>query len=268
MSTPIFIIEPGDAPIIAAAVHDAHETRDEIGTRFRLNDDERLREEDPFTGQMARAVAEVAGGALILGRRSRFEVDLNRPRAGAIYLRPEDAWGLEVWREELDEQIVARSLAQFDDFYDEVRRVIEDATRKFGRVVVYDLHSYNHRREGSDGPTANTQENPEVNIGTGTLSDRQAWAPIIESVMNDLSQFDFLGRGLDVRENVKFRGGYFSRWLYENFPGQVCAIAIEWKKFWMDEWSGEADEEQLQLIRDALRSTVPGVLRELEKEDR
>jgi len=233
--------------------------------RFLLNDEERLREEDPFTGQMARAVAEVAGGALILGERSRFEMDLNRPREGAIYLRPEDAWGLNVWREELDEETVARSLAQFDEFYDEVRNMVEDATRKFGRVVIYDLHSYNHRRDGSDAPAADAQENPEVNIGTGTLDDREKWAPIIESVMNDLSRFDYLGRGLDVRENVKFRGGFFPRWLHENFPGQVCAIAIEWKKFWMDEWSGEADEEQLRLIQQALQSTVAGVRRELEK---
>ena len=31
-------------------------------------------------------------------RRSRFEVDLNRPREEAVYRVPEDCWGLDVWR--------------------------------------------------------------------------------------------------------------------------------------------------------------------------
>jgi hypothetical protein len=31
----------------------------------------------------------------------------------------------------------------------------------------------------------------------------------------------------------------------------------------MDEWTGEADEEELRAIRKALQSTIPGILEEL-----
>jgi N-formylglutamate amidohydrolase len=266
MSTPTeppFLIEPGDAPILAAAVHSGHSTRAEIAPLLQLDAAQRLREDDPFTGDMARAVAQAAGGTLILGCRSRFEVDLNRPREAAIYLRAEDAWGLHVWREKPDEAVLARTLAQYDAFYDAVRRVLQTATQRYGRVVVYDLHSYNHRRDGAGAAAANARENPEVNIGTGTLRDRAQWAPVIERLRDDLSCFDFCGRALDVRENVKFRGGYFPRWMHETFPDSVCAISLEFKKFWMDEWSGRPDRRQLAAIEGALQSTVPGVLREL-----
>ena len=72
----------------------------------------RLREEDPFTGGWT-AIAPTR----IIGRRSRFEVDLNRPRGRAVYRRPEDAWGLDVWTTEPPDDLVDRSLAQYDAFY-------------------------------------------------------------------------------------------------------------------------------------------------------
>jgi hypothetical protein len=90
--------------------------------------------------------------------------------------------------------------------------------------------------------------------------DRQKWAAIIDRFKADLSAFDYLGRQLDVRENVKFRGGQFGRWTHENFPDSGCVISIEYKKFFMDEWTGTPDTRQLTAIRDSLQATIPGVL--------
>ena len=81
-----------------------------------LSEAGRLREEDPFTAQWT-GVAETQITAL----RSRFEVDLNRPRETAVYLKPEDAWGLEVWKTGPSPEIVARSMAEYNAFYSEVR---------------------------------------------------------------------------------------------------------------------------------------------------
>ena len=58
--------------------------------------------------------------------------------------------------------------------------------------------------------------------------------------------FDFNGRRLDVRENVAFQGkGELTRFVHERYPGQGCAIALEFKKFYMDEWTGEPDPAEL-----------------------
>ena len=131
------------------------------------------------------------------------------------------------------------------------------------RVVVFDLHSYNHRRQGPDALHADQQQNPEVNIGTGTM-DRERWAPIVDRIINELREFDYHDRQLDVRENVKFQGGHFPRWIHETFPDSVCAIAIEFKKFFMDEWTGQPDHDHLSAIGQALQQAAAGVTEELE----
>ena len=75
--------------------------------------------------------------------------------------------------------------------------------------------------------------------------------------------FDFPGGRLDVRENVKFLGGNHPRWAHEWLPESACVIAIEVKKFFMDEWTGRPDRGLVDAIGKALAATVPGVLEEL-----
>jgi len=259
MKPSIWQLISGNSPLAATAIHDGHALRDEVAATMQLSDADRLREEDPFTGRWT----EVAG-TRIVGLHSRFEVDLNRPREKAIYLEPEDAWGLQVWREKPSPDTVARSLAQYDAFYADVRRVLTGLEQRFGRFIVFDLHSYNHRRAGPASPAADPAQNPEVNVGTGSL-DRTRWGPVVDRFITDLRGFDFLGRRLDVRENVRFFGGQFPRWIHQTFPETGCALAIEFKKFFMDEWTGEPDFVQLNTILEALQSTVPGVLEELDR---
>jgi hypothetical protein len=76
---------------------------------------------------------------------------------------------------------------------------------------------------------------------------------------------DFLGRRLDVRENVKFFGGQLPRWIHETFPHSVCALAIEVKKFFMNEWTGELDSKQHEALGHTLAGAANAVRDELEK---
>lgn len=247
----------GDGPLVAVAVHDGHVVRDEVARLFAIDDADRLREEDPFTGEWTRVTA-----TRIVGQHSRFEVDLNRPREKAVYRTPEDAWGLNVWREELPEKIVTDSLAAYDAFYENAREVLSAIAEVYGSFVVLDLHSYNHRRAGPGGPPDDAAENPQVNVGTGSM-DRPRWGTIVDRFMDDLGAYPFPGGNLDVRENVRFQGGQFARWVHESFPNSGCALAIEFKKFFMDEWTGVPDVALIDTIRHALESTVAGVLEEL-----
>ena len=63
------------------------------------------------------------------------------------------------------------------------------------------------------------------------------------------------GHRFDVRENVRFRGGYLCRWVAEHYPDTACALAIEFKKVFMDEWTGES--ETLTSASCATRSPSP-----------
>jgi len=247
-----FLIRTGDdSPVAAAALHDSHALRAEVCAAMGLGDEQRLREEDPFTAQWA----EVVETRLIV-LRSRFEVDLNRPRAGAVYQEPEDAWGLQVWRDTPSPSMVAASLAQYDAFYAAAGISLAHMHRQWGRFVLLDLHSYNHRRDGPAARPADPATHPEVNIGTSNM-DRRRWAPVVERAISHLGSADFMGRTLDVRENVKFRGGHFPQWIHNTFPGHACAIAIEFRKSFMDEWTGAPDATHIEAIRLVLAGLVP-----------
>jgi len=249
----------GDEPVVATAIHDGHEVRDEVGALLALPDADRLREEDPFTGEWAGAFA-----THVVVRRSRFEFDLNRPRKSAVYRRPEDAWGLEVWRDEPPDELIARSLGQYDAFYRALRRLMSSMAKRFGRFVVLDLHSYNHRRAGPDGPWADEAGNPQVNVGTGSL-DRGRWSPVVDRFMTHMQSWPFPGGGLDVRENVKFRGGQLSRWVHQRFGESACCLAVEFKKFFMNEWTGQPNRALVDAIGEALLEAGPGLVEELRR---
>ena len=252
-----WLIARGDGPIVATAIHAGHGLRPEIAGLTALDGETRLREEDPFTDQWL-SIAETT----IAVSMSRFEVDLNRPREAAVYRTSSDAWGLELWKEEPPIDLIERSLQQYDLFYDDVTAVCDEVAARHDRFVVLDLHSYNHRRLGPDAPVDNPADNPEVNVGTGSL-DRALWGDVVDSVCETLASHPFDGGHLDVRENVRFQGGYLSRWINERYAGRGCCLAIEVKKIYMDEWTGQADEAVIVNVGDALIAATEAVVESL-----
>jgi hypothetical protein len=260
MGDVIWSLDRGAGPIVATAIHDGHHVRDDVARHLVLEEASRLREEDPYTGGWT-----TIAPTRVIGTRSRFEVDLNRPRETAIYRTPEEAWGLEVWNGVLPEEVAEQSLEAYDAFYGELGELYRDLAESHGRFLVLDLHSYNHRRNGPEGPPEDPVDNPQVNIGTGTMLDRSRWASLIDRFRDDLSGFDFPGGKLDVRENVRFRGGACAAWAHRTFPDAACVLSVEVKKFFMDEWTGELDDTLYDGIRQALESTLPGVLEELDR---
>ncbi|HKY14150.1 MAG TPA: N-formylglutamate amidohydrolase [Microthrixaceae bacterium] len=250
-------IEDLRSPVLATAIHAGHELRPAIEAHIALDDAVRLREEDPFTDSLS-----AVGGSSVVVHRSRFEVDLNRPRSSAVYRTPDEAWGLDLWGPvALADAEVERSLRLYDRFYARLGRSL-DVLASRGPFVVLDVHSYNHRRDGVDAQAASIDDNPEVNVGTGSL-DRDLWGHLVERFIDDLSDRQTLGRRLDVRENVRFRGGELSRWVHRRYAGRGCALAIEFKKSFMDEWTGEVDLHHVEELRAALASVVPALIEEL-----
>lgn len=247
----------GDGPIVATAIHDGHALRADCHDCIGLDEATRFREEDPYTARLA-AVAPTT----IVAKLSRFEVDLNRPRDKAVYKCAADAWGLDVWRQLPTEAQVERALAAHDAFYAALDRVLRDKVRRHGRFVVLDVHSYNHRRDGDGAAPADPAQNPEINLGTGTL-DRARWGTLVDRFCADLVAASPASHRLDVRENVKFRGGWMSTWIHETFPETGCALALELKKTFMDEWTGTLDEKRLDELRTALAATLPGLVESL-----
>ena len=233
----------GEGPVVATAIHDGHGLRDEVRAAIKLADGDRLREEDPFTGQAVEGVPNH-----VIAMRSRFEFDLNRGADAAVYVGPEQCWGLDIWHAPPSDDLVARSLALHAGFYRMISGLLDEIAAEHERFVLLDVHSYNHRRRGPDAPATPQAEAPDINIGTFSMP-RDLWAPLLDPLTERMRGFDFNGRRLDGRENVAFQGkGELARFVHERYPGHGCAIALEFKKFYMDEWTGAPDPAELSAM--------------------
>ena len=240
----LWTVQCGDGPIVATAIHDGHDLREEVAAAMKLSRPDRLREEDPFTGQ---AIVDVP--THIIAHRSRFEFDLNRGPDGAIYETPEQAWGLDIWHGPLNGKLVERSLTIHQAYYRMLGHLLDDIAAQHPRFAVLDVHSYNPRRDGPGGDATPQEAAPDINIGTFSMP-REHWAFLLDPLMEAMRAFDFNGRKLDVRENVAFQGkGEQTRFVHDRYPHRGCAIAIEFKKFFMDEWTGEPDPAELDAMR-------------------
>jgi N-formylglutamate deformylase len=245
-------------PVVATAIHAGHDLRADVQDLMALDEATRRREEDPFTDVVARGF-----DAHVVVHRSRFEVDLNRSRDGAVYLRPDESWGLRVWSSELPADVVERSRELHDSFYRSMARLLDPLAAQ-GPFVVLDVHSYNHRRSGPGAAPAPPAGNPDVNVGTGSL-DRRRFGPVVDRFIAALDGVECGAGPLDVRENVRFEGAHLARWVHERYPGTGCTLALELKKTFMDEWTDEVDHAHLGQLRDAIVAAVPSVLAGLDE---
>lgn len=139
----------------------------------------------------------------------------------------------------------------------ELEAILADIESRFGRFVLIDVHSYNHRRAGPRAPATAQAEAPDINIGTYSM-DRERWSFVVDPFIETLRSFTFNGAKIDVRENVAFFGkGEQTRFVHDRFPDAGCAIAVEFKKIFMDEWTGKPDSEAIRELRGMLAATVP-----------
>jgi len=73
------------------------------------------------------------------------------------------------------------------------------------------------------------------------------------------------GTPIDVRENVRFEGRQVARWVHDIYGDVGCALAIELKKVFMDEWTGKVHTTRLEELGDALLASVEAVGRAWEQ---
>lgn len=249
---PLWTLKFGASPLIGTAIHHGHAISPHLEKQMALNAADRLREEDPFTAHF------IAGmPTQIVVHRSRFEIDLNRSPESAVYLNPEQAWGLEVWHEKPDRNAIADLLRQHASYFGLLHHVLTQTEKQFGKFIVLDIHSYNHRRDGADSPPSDQSGAPDINIGTFSM-DRERWAHVMEPFMASLRASRVKGRYIDVRENIAFQGkGEQTRFIHEHFPYSGCAIAVEMKKIFMDEWTGKPDHAAIKDLRNAITASLP-----------
>jgi len=239
-------------PVVCAAIHNGHKLSDFVKENIAISENNRLREEDPFTDFFLRNC-----GNTIVPQISRFEVDLNRSKPNSIYLKPEDAWGLDVRKSDFTDEELKKLQGYYINFYNSVESYLRKLLKIHKNIFIFDIHSYNHHRKGNYAEYEDPKKNPEINFGTNIIHDK--WFPLVEKIQQKITNYDFFGRNLDARTNIKFTGGNFSRWISRKFPENACCIAVEFKKIFIDEWSGLRDIHTQEKLRSAFESSFEEV---------
>ena len=122
------------------------------------------------------------------------------------------------------------------------------------------MHSYNHRRAGPDGaPTPAAagagRQYRHLLDAARTLGPRTA-----RRLTDTVESFDYRGRRLDVRRTLPSRAsGALARFVHTHFAHTGCAIALEVKKFFMDEWTGVPYRQDIAALQGLLAALVPAL---------
>lgn len=226
---------------ICAAVHDGHQFRKELWENCIHTEYERWYEEDPATKQMI-----ASHPIVIAGCDSRFEYDLNRDPANAIY---EDAWGKQLWKEPLSKQEKDFSLRKHQNFYSVVHELVHKIESKYGAAIVYDMHSYNWKRWDRDVPI--------VNLGTKNI-DNKRFGSFASSWCDSLSNIKLpYNTQTTAAINDTFQGnGYFLKYITNHFKNALV-LATEFSKIYCDEMKYVLYPEVVQSIEKELQVRIP-----------
>lgn len=213
------------AAYCATAIHASGNIRKELLPCLKINRGERLREEDPGTDRFL-----INFPIQIKAIDSRYEYDLNREPERAIY---DIAWEVEVWKSSLSASERDISLAKHKEFHRLMNIVAQYLIRLNGFGIILDIHSFNYRRQNE-----NEDIKPDINIGTAAVN-RSVFGKLIEDFILRLKHITINGKFLRVAENDIFSGGYLSRRISSEYYDNILVLAVEFKKIYMDEWTGK-----------------------------
>ncbi len=243
-----YLLEKTESPFWAFAIHDGHHIASSLLDHLLIDEESRLREEDPYTA----ILAELPFNRFI-SATSRFQLDINRSKQDAIYLKPEQAWGLDVWRKDIPKKWINQLHDNYDKIYRTIDEEIKKTISKYGYFIIYDIHSYNAKRDGSRSVVDETS-NPQINIGTAY--NHSKWTKLTSIFIQALQKIDQDIPSFDVRENINFKGGYLSQYINARYGEKGCVFSIEFRKDFMDEWTGLLYPEKLQEYKQLLLHTV------------
>lgn len=227
-------------PVVGTAIHDGHRLRPELQVKCRLSELERWQEEDPCTAQMVEALP-----ITLVGLDSRYEYDLNRPPAEAVY---DTAWGRKVWRKPLTKADRLHSLEKHGRYYKVLDALLRQLVRRFEGAVIYDLHSYNRLRWDREVPT--------FNLGWDLL-DEERYGHVCHSLIDVLGRVTWPAEvPPTVASNDVFKGhGYQCRWVTERHP-EVVDLALEVAKVYCNEEDGTLYPEVVKGICTGLKEAL------------
>ena len=226
---------------VCAAVHDGHQFRKELWDNCLHSAYERWYEDDPATKEMIASQPIV-----IAGLDSRFEYDLNREPDIAIY---DDAWGKQLWKEPLSDEMKEKSMAKHHAFYKVVDTLIQKLESMHNVCIVYDMHSFNWKRWSREVPT--------WNLGTKNI-DQERFEDTIEAWRQSLSEMK-LPNSIKSKAAINdtfYGNGYFLKFISSSFENTLV-LATEIAKVYCDENEQVLYPDVIACIKTELKARIP-----------
>jgi uncharacterized protein (TIGR02421 family) len=227
------------SPALCLAIHSGSRLRAALEKHCAIDAQGRWYEEDPLTDTFISSMPLV-----ISGIDSRYEYDLNRRPEHAVY---DIAWGRQVWHGELPEEEKQKSLQKHALFYNVLNVLISELERRFGACLVFDMHSYNHKRW--------MRQVPLFNLGTAKV-DVDRYAHTLAHWEKELSKIKLPNVQNRTARNDVFQGmGYVAEYVQENFS-HTLVLPTEVKKVYCDEETGEIYPLVANLLHAHLKKAI------------
>jgi len=226
-------------PYCCTAIHNGSKLRASLQKKITHSDYQRWYEEDPLTGDFISSLP-----ITIIALDSRFEYDLNRRPEDCIYT---EAWGKSVWKKPLSTKEIKESRKKHASYYKVLHALVEKLESLYQGCVVYDLHSYNHKRWN--------RKVPLFNIGT-EMVNREAFGNAIDQWISQLNEIKLPDIQNETRENDVFFGrGYNLEYITGNF-NKTLVLATEIKKVFCDELTGDVYPEIVKQLHHGLKKAI------------
>jgi N-formylglutamate deformylase len=226
---------------IGVTLHAGINVRSGLLNVMEVSPGDRCREEDPYTD---RFIEEFP--LRIIARDSRFEYDLNWEMERSIYSAGEKKWGLTVWNRELTAEERALTFSKYREFHAILDLLVDEMVQQGAPVILFDMHAFCFQREGRI--CWFEDDKPEINLGTRYVN-RRLFSTLINVFLEGLSGKKIDNHPVRLGENELFSGGYLARKFSEKYNHQVLVMAIEFKKIFMDEWTGELYRDTFQILK-------------------
>ena len=223
-------------PCMGTAIHDGHRIPRSYQGKLLISDNERRFEEDPYTGDLLDPIP-----ITIVVNDSRYLYDLNRAPEKCIYSQ---AWGKQVWKNSLNEQERGELVDLHACYYRILDSLITRLETMHGRILIYDLHSFNYSRVKGDAPL--------FNIGTYSIHDR--YNSFLRNLRNGLESVALKGITTRCAFNEIFQGkGYQAAFVKKKHPNSLC-VPLEIKKIFMSEHHFECYHDLYEPLKQQLRT--------------
>lgn len=224
-------------PVVCTAIHSGSRLRKELLSHCVLNQKERFFEEDPFTDDMISSQP-----ITLFGLDSRFEYDLNRALTLSTYYK--SAWSRQVWKSPLSARNRAVSHKKHNAFYSLYEALISKLESMHENIVVFDLHSYNYKRQPKDAPV--------FNIGSSQI-DMERWGTVVKRFCAELAKVELPNINTTAEIDAVFEGrGYLISHTNAHFD-RTLVLPTEVKKVFMEEESGTLYPMVLEALQSGLK---------------